>query len=173
MKAELSPSRTSPPDAEEKSTAWNVLPPSEVLGPDGKGKEIKEVEIQEKEEQERREKREYKEWKKEKRDEASRDNKTWGEPVVNWHEFELFLKYGRRWKERVRLRNMRSRCLGEWQRKMKRPKWLENKLEAERRYQSHSTAAKADSTTTKEARQIRTQDIPTHRANIVTSACGV
>lgn len=46
--------------------------------------------------------REFNAWKYEKRQNEKRQNQEWDEPKVNWSEFELCLKYGRRWKEHYR-----------------------------------------------------------------------
>jgi hypothetical protein len=46
--------------------------------------------------------REFNQWKAEKRpspEAAKEEKKAWNEPSPNWSEFELFLRYGRRWKK--------------------------------------------------------------------------
>lgn len=108
---------------------------------------------EEKERLEREERKEYKAWKKEKREEAEQENKAWGEPRVNWREFELFLRYGRRWKEIVRRRIELARWLGEWRRKRERRIRVQARLGPNAGDPSDSTPSKAGQTTVKNARK--------------------
>lgn len=105
------------------------LLPEELEGNEG-GRQMREREMREKEEErhKRKERKEYEEWKKAKREQAKLEKKTWDEPKLNWNEFELFLKYGRRWQRIVRMRIELARWFGEWRRKRERRTQIQARL---------------------------------------------
>ena len=55
----------------------------------------------------------YQRWKEEKKADGKRKGTKWGEPMPNWREFRLYLRFGRRWKavwlKRKELTNARQR----------------------------------------------------------------